>query len=116
MVVQVLLSLDVCSWKALPYAASHVRVTELIAAVAPRSTVSHCASDQPLDQRVPVSPSTAAEAPKVVAFSVEEANAGRPWDSRTGVLAPEDQMLLDQEPPQRLVAKVPKALAWAKFC
>src|SRR6266852_2463206 len=40
----------------------------------PRSTSSHCGSENALDQRVPVLPSTAAEAGKP-AFSVEEAVA-----------------------------------------
>jgi hypothetical protein len=43
----------------------------------PRSTCSHCGSLNALDQRVPVLPSTAAEA-GVPAFSVDEAVAGRP--------------------------------------
>ena len=50
-------------------------------AEAPRSTWIHCGSLNALDQRVPVLPSTAADAGKV-AFSVEDAVAGRPWDSR----------------------------------
>jgi hypothetical protein len=50
-------------------------------AVAPRSTWIHWGSVNALDQRVPVLPSTAAEA-GVPAFSVEEAVAGRPCDSR----------------------------------
>src|ERR1700759_3585944 len=40
----------------------------------PRSTSSHCGSEKALDQRVPVFPSTAAEA-GVPAFSVEDAVA-----------------------------------------
>src|ERR1022692_4903833 len=43
----------------------------------PRSTWSHCGSANALDQRVPVLPSTAAEAGKL-ALSVDDAVAGRP--------------------------------------
>jgi hypothetical protein len=43
----------------------------------PRSTWSHCGSEKALDQRVPVLPSTAAEA-GVPAFSVDDAVAGCP--------------------------------------
>src|SRR4051794_15839300 len=50
-------------------------------AVAPRSTCSHCGSLNALDQRVPVSPSTAAAADEA-AFSEEEAVAVLPCDSR----------------------------------
>jgi hypothetical protein len=39
-----------------------------------------------LDQRVPVLPSTAADA-GVDAFSVDEAVAGLPWDSRSAAAA-----------------------------
>ena len=49
-------------------------------ALAPRSTWIHCGSVKALDQRVPVLPSTAAEAGKV-AFSVDDAVAGLPCDS-----------------------------------
>ncbi len=67
---------------ALPYAASQVSTTWLIDAEAPRSTWSHCGSLKALAQRVPVVfPSKAAEA-GVPAFSVEEAVAALPWDSR----------------------------------
>ncbi len=52
-----------------------------MAAVVPRSTWIHCGSANPLDQRVPVSPSTAAEA-GVAAFSTEEAVTGFPCDNR----------------------------------
>ncbi len=44
-------------------------------AVAPRSTWIHCGSLNALDHRVPVFPSTAADA-GVVAVSVDEADAG----------------------------------------
>jgi len=40
----------------------------------PRSTSSHCGSENALDQRVPVLPSTALEAGKL-AFSVDDAVA-----------------------------------------
>src|SRR6185437_16094288 len=49
-------------------------------AVEPRSTWSHCGSENALDQRVPVLPSTAAEAGKD-AFSSDDAVAGWPCDS-----------------------------------
>src|ERR1700751_6066293 len=52
-------------------------------ACAPRSTCNHCGSLYALDHRVPVLPSTAALA-GVPAFSVDEAVAGLPWDSRVG--------------------------------
>src|SRR5260221_466673 len=52
----------------------------------PRSTWSHCGSLKALDQRVVVSPSTAAEA-GVVAFSTEDAVAGLPWDNRVEAAA-----------------------------
>src|ERR1035437_10109719 len=48
-------------------------------AVAPRSTCSHCGSLNADDQRVPVLPSTAADA-GVPAFSVEEAVAALPCE------------------------------------
>ena len=46
--------------------------------VEPRSTSSHCGSENALDHRVPVFPSTAFEAGKL-AFSVEDAVAVLPW-------------------------------------
>ena len=63
------------------YAASHWRTTWVIVAAEPRSTWSHCGSPNAVDQRVPVLPSTALAA-GVPAFSVDEAVAGFPWDSR----------------------------------
>ena len=60
-VVQDVPSSDTWIWKALPYAASQRSTTWSIVAFAPRSTWSHCGSLKALDQRVPVSPSTAAE-------------------------------------------------------
>src|SRR5690348_13447519 len=68
-------------WNDRANAASQLSTTWVTFAVAPRSTWIHCGSLNADDQRVPVLPSTAAEAGKV-AFSVDEAVAGRPWDSR----------------------------------
>src|SRR5437879_5090963 len=81
MLVQVVASLDTWIWKAVAYALSQFRTTWQTVAVPPRSTCSHCGSLKALDQRVPVSPSTAAEA-GVPAFSTDEAVAGFPCDSR----------------------------------
>src|SRR3954447_2194176 len=81
MVVQFVPSLEVWTWKARAYAASQFRTTRLMLCVAPRSTRNHCGSLNALDQRVPVLPSTAALAGKL-AFSVLEAVAGRPCESR----------------------------------
>src|ERR1035438_1555904 len=74
MLVQVDPSGEVWIWNALPYAASQFSVTWQIDWVEPRSTSSHCGSENALDQRVPRLPSTAAEAGKP-AFSSEEAVA-----------------------------------------
>src|SRR5258705_5887653 len=63
-------------WKAFAYAASQVRTTWQICCVEPRSTCNHCGSLKALDQRVPVLPSTAAEAGEP-AFSTVELVAGR---------------------------------------
>ena len=52
----------------------------MIEALAPRSTCSHCGSENALDQRVPVLPSTAFEAGNE-AFSTDDAVAGWPCDS-----------------------------------
>ena len=49
----------------------------VIDALCPRSTCNHCGSENALDQRVPVLPSTAADA-GVPAFSVDDAVAGFP--------------------------------------
>src|SRR4051794_25226767 len=57
-----------------------------MSAGAPRSTCSHCGSLQALAQRVPVSPSTAADA-EVPAPSLLDAVAGLPWDSRVAACA-----------------------------
>ena len=53
----------------------------MIEAEAPRSTWIHCGSLNALDHRVVAFPSTALAAGSV-AFSVDEAVAGLPWDSR----------------------------------
>src|SRR5262245_48441051 len=74
MVVQVELSVEVWIWNDLPYAASHCKTTWQTACAEPRSTSSHCGSENALDQRVPAFPSTAADA-GVPAFSVEDAVA-----------------------------------------
>src|SRR3954447_1855794 len=57
-----------------------------MSAGAPRSTCSHCGSLQALAQRVPASPSTAADA-GVPAPSLLDAVAGLPWDSRVAACA-----------------------------
>src|ERR1039458_6397376 len=75
MEVQVVPSGEVWIWNALPYAVSQFSVTWQIDWVEPRSTSSHCGSENALDQRVPRLPSTAAEAGKP-AFSSEDAVAG----------------------------------------
>jgi len=77
MLVQVDPSMDTWIWKALAYATSQISTTWSTAAVAPRSTCSHCGSLNWLDQRVSVLPSTAAEA-GVPAFSTDEAMTGFP--------------------------------------
>jgi hypothetical protein len=81
-VVQLVPSLDACSWNAVAYAASQYSWICVTVATWPRSTWSHCGSEKALDQRVPVVlPSTAADA-GVPAFSVDEAVAGWPCESR----------------------------------
>jgi hypothetical protein len=80
-VVQVEALADVWIWNDLAYAASQFSETELIVAVAPRSTCSHCGSLNALDHRVPVLPSTAALA-GVPAFSLLDAVAVLPCESR----------------------------------
>src|SRR5258706_14873716 len=77
MVAQVALSVEVWTWKSLPYAASQLIVTWQIDWTEPRSTRSHCGSLAALDQRVPPLPSTADEA-GVPAFSVVDAAAVLP--------------------------------------
>src|ERR1700746_4027688 len=74
MVVQLVLSADTWTWNDLAYAASQSSPTWQMFCDEPRSTSSHCGSENALDQRVPVLPSTAADA-GVPAFSVEEAVA-----------------------------------------
>jgi hypothetical protein len=61
-VVQVELSFEVWIWNALPYAASHTSVTWQIDETDPRSTSSHCGSENALDHRVLVLPSVAFDA------------------------------------------------------
>src|SRR6266851_2825942 len=80
-VVQFVPSGDVWIWNAVAYAASHCSTTWVIEALAPRSTCSHCGSENALDQRVFGFPSTALAAGNV-AFSVDDAVAGLPCDSR----------------------------------
>ena len=70
-------------WNAVAYAASQLRLTSQTLWLAPRSTSSHCGSENALDQRVPVLPSTAAEAGKL-AFSSDDAVAG--WFSAASVV------------------------------
>src|SRR4051812_7644166 len=70
------------------YAASQFRTTRLSVAVVPRSTCSHCASLNALDQRVPVLPSTALAAAKS-AFSALDAVAVLPCDSRVSAACAE---------------------------
>jgi hypothetical protein len=67
-------------WNDRANAASQLSVTWSIVAVAPRSTCSHCGSENALDHRLPALPSTARPAP-VLAFSLDDAVAGRPWES-----------------------------------
>src|SRR5215467_14689682 len=74
--VQVVPSAEVWIWNALPYAVSQFRVTWQTDCTEPRSTWSHCGSENALDQRVPVLPSTAFEAGKAE-LSSEDAVAGR---------------------------------------
>src|SRR2546421_8315899 len=92
-VLQFAPSLDVWSWNARPKAASQFNTTRLMECTAPRSTWIHCGSLNPLDHRVPVLPSTALPAGKV-AFSTEEAVAGRPCDSRPPPPPPGDPVTL----------------------
>src|ERR1700726_3348365 len=72
--VQVVPSGEVWIWNAVAYAASQFSVTWQIVWLDPRATSSHCGSENALDQRVPVLPSTTALAGEP-AFSVEEAVA-----------------------------------------
>src|SRR4051812_45845705 len=98
MSVQAEPSAEVWILKALPYADSQLSATELMVSVAPRSTLSHCGSLAALDQRVPVLPSTAAEA-GVPAFSVLDAVAVLPWAALVAVShGPEDGLPPGNEP------------------
>src|SRR5262249_41753826 len=74
MLVQFVLSVDTWIWNAFAYAASQFKVTPHTLCDEPRSTSSHCGSENALDHRVPALPSTALLAGKV-AFSSEEAVA-----------------------------------------
>src|SRR5919201_4815562 len=74
MLVQVELSADTWIWNAVAYAASHCRVAPQMLCVDPRSTSSHCGSENADDHRVPVLPSVAFAAGEL-AFSVDDAVA-----------------------------------------
>src|SRR5215831_17015902 len=74
-VVQVLLSLEVWIWKALPNAVSQLSTTWHTLWVEPRSTSSHCGSENWLDQRVLRFPSVAFAAGKLE-FSWDDAVVG----------------------------------------
>src|SRR5690242_13728621 len=69
--VQVLLSLEVWIWKAFPNAVSQLSTTWHTLLVEPRSTSSHCGSENWLDQRVPWFPSVAFGAGKLL-FSCDD--------------------------------------------
>src|SRR4030081_2823002 len=72
MLVQFSLSVDAWIWTAVAWAASQFSATWQMLWDEPRSTSSHCGSENAEDHLVPVLPSTAADA-GVPAFSVEEA-------------------------------------------
>jgi hypothetical protein len=74
-VVQVELSFEVWIWNAVAYAASHAKATWHTDETEPRSTSSHCGSENALDHRVPVFPSVAFDAGND-AFSREDAVVG----------------------------------------
>src|SRR6266851_4695363 len=88
--VHVTASGEVWIWNALPYAASQFSVTLQIVWLEPRSTCSHCGSENALDQRVLVLPSTAADAGND-AFSTEDAVAG--WFSAASVVLHDEPVL-----------------------
>ena len=73
-------------WNDRANAASQLSTTWQIVRVEPRSTWIHCGSLNALDQRVPALPSKALDAGKV-AFSAEDAVAGRPWADVGGAAA-----------------------------
>src|SRR5260221_9267924 len=73
--VQVALSVEVWIWNALPYAASQDKVTWQMDWTEPRSTSSHCGSENALDHRVDRFPSTAFEG-GYEALCTEDAVAG----------------------------------------
>ncbi|BCB79436.1 hypothetical protein GCM10022251_71770 [Phytohabitans flavus] len=79
MFVHVVPLVETWIWYAEAYAASQLSTTWSTAALAPRSTWIHCGTLNALDQRVPVLPSTAFAA-AIVAFSAEDAVAGRPCE------------------------------------
>src|SRR4051812_50096947 len=78
--VYVLPSVDNWMVNALAYAFSQLIAIRLIEVVAPRSTWNHWLAANALDQRVPLLPSTAAEA-GVPAHSTDEAVTGLPCDT-----------------------------------
>ena len=57
-----MLSVDTWIWNAVAYAASQSMLTPQMLCDEPRSTSSHCGSENADDHRVPVLPSTAAAA------------------------------------------------------
>src|ERR1041385_6709226 len=73
--VHVLLSLEVWIWNAFPNAVSQLSTTWQMLWVEPRSTSSHCGSENWLDQRVPWLPSVAFPAGKL-ALSCDDAVVG----------------------------------------
>src|SRR6266700_1631431 len=75
--VHVVLSVETWIWNAVAYAVSQFRETPQTGWAEPRSTSSHCGSENALDQRVPVLPSTAFWGVRL-AFSCEEAVAVLP--------------------------------------
>src|SRR6266536_4114827 len=88
MVAQVLPSVDVWIWYALPYAASQSRFTWVTCFLAPRSTRIHCGSTPSLlPQRVVVLPSKAFAGPSEE-LSTDEDVAGLPWERRVSLAAP----------------------------
>jgi hypothetical protein len=82
MPVQVLASAEICTWNAVAYAVSQLRITWHTVTVTPKSICSHCGSLNAEDHREPVLPSTAALA-GVPAFSVDEAVAVLPCAALT---------------------------------
>ena len=91
------MSVEVWIWNAVAYAASQTRPTLQIVLLEPRSTSSHCGSENALDQRVPGSPSVAADAGNVALCS-EDAVVG--WFSA--------RLVVEQPPPPRF----PVPMTW----